>query len=397
MLDQMLAPSIYLIYALGFGGIWFANRHMTAAGIWAVGYFVPAIGFIFEIPLSVYPDLTFLRPIIDACYLAGGLLLAIGLSFRFMDRYPKSIFIGSYLALYLSANWAWFAYDSYNLRSEIICYGSALLMLMGAGYAYPKMNSRIEKFLFWAVVAFSVQFAMTCFISVHILNESISENSFQSSSYIDMLSFTVAITSLLVVILQLVHLGTDVITRLRREARTDPLTGLRNRRAFEMPAQSLMNLEDKSCLILCDIDHFKKVNDMWGHTAGDEVLRYFANMLEEICPNDALLGRLGGEEFGIFLPKRNLKEGREIAEKIRCAFLEIQCPGIGTNHLLSVSLGVAELSQAESYESAFDRADAALYSAKRNGRNCVKSSAYKGRGDRFDFIKAPSGSSLSVG
>ncbi|MDP4023287.1 diguanylate cyclase [Methylobacterium sp. NEAU 140] len=159
---------------------------------------------------------------------------------------------------------------------------------------------------------------------------------------------------------------------LARLARTDQLTGLDNRRALdERLAQAAPRAAGGPAfsLVLCDIDHFKGINDRYGHAVGDAVLVAFAGTLRGgIRPGDAL-GRWGGEEFMILCPGAGLDAARAFAEGMRRRVEAAEMPGIGVR---TCSFGVAELHAGESVDGVLARADAALYAAKRNGRNRVE-------------------------
>lgn len=165
-------------------------------------------------------------------------------------------------------------------------------------------------------------------------------------------------------------------------ARTDFLTGLKNRRAFlekleEEMARVLRDREKKAIgIILTDIDHFKKVNDTYGHDAGDEVLKMFAQCLEKNSRKYDFVGRHGGEEFIIALPETDLEATLAVAERARKTVEGTDIPiGGGQTIHITASFGVAVFSpkDGDTIDSAIIRADHALYGAKTGGRNRVAS------------------------
>ena len=157
------------------------------------------------------------------------------------------------------------------------------------------------------------------------------------------------------------------------EASTDHLTGLANRRRFERQLERevarTLRYGHPFCLLLLDIDHFKNVNDNYGHERGDEVLRSVAKTLQEGTRGIDLASRIGGEEFAVLLTQTNLKGGMEVAERLRLAIKGIQAHGVGQ---LAASFGVAECpSSAQTARELQLTADTALYEAKRQGRDRV--------------------------
>ncbi|HOA51034.1 MAG TPA: GGDEF domain-containing protein [Thermogutta sp.] len=157
------------------------------------------------------------------------------------------------------------------------------------------------------------------------------------------------------------------------EVRTDPLTGLANRRVFDLElSRRLREYRTHGtsfALALYDIDHFKQINDSGGHKTGDEILVHVARAMQSAAPEGALIARIGGEEFAALLPDRGLSETLALAERIRVgpgtAF--DGAPALST----TLSCGVAVCQTSDTETSLFERADRALYAAKRSGRNAM--------------------------
>lgn len=156
-------------------------------------------------------------------------------------------------------------------------------------------------------------------------------------------------------------------------ARTDEMTGLANRRAFMHAATSRFattNFEYSGlALMIVDLDHFKQVNDVYGHDAGDEVLIHTAKQIADACPEDSLVSRLGGEEFAIMMPYETIAQLHAHAETIRARVAAQPCDYQGTSIRVSASLGVGIAHPRDSVSSVLSRADNALYEAKDQGRN----------------------------
>lgn len=171
----------------------------------------------------------------------------------------------------------------------------------------------------------------------------------------------------------------QLFAEVQRQAITDELTGLRNRRSFfAMSKHELERAERYGhplSAIMLDIDHFKRVNDTYGHAVGDEVLREVANRCREETGGLDILGRYGGEEFSILLPETDLAAACQMAERLRrrVADKPIQTTQDNLSINVSISLGVAStISATPSLEKLLNRADAALYTAKEAGRNRVR-------------------------
>jgi len=175
-----------------------------------------------------------------------------------------------------------------------------------------------------------------------------------------------------------VSISQDVTKRMGREqklleiAHSDPLTGLHNRRAAEQALERQINKASLSgkplSLIICDIDHFKSINDRYGHPAGDAVLKSVAGLLLHRIRSRDIAVRWGGEEFLLLVPDSSLTQATELAERIRKGVEGLVLPNIDP---VTLSLGVAELTPGETSACLIQRADSALYQAKRGGRNRV--------------------------
>jgi diguanylate cyclase len=166
------------------------------------------------------------------------------------------------------------------------------------------------------------------------------------------------------------------LDNVRKESLTDPLTGIANRKAFDAALESAMARpsEEPVSLLLCDIDHFKKFNDTWGHQTGDQVLRLVANCLSENIKGRDTAARYGGEEFGVVLRGVGLDGATHVANQIREAVQGRKLVKKSTGDVLgiiTISIGVAEFGDGETAESVIRRADACLYGAKQHGRNLV--------------------------
>ncbi|MEO7530405.1 MAG: GGDEF domain-containing protein [Sediminibacterium sp.] len=169
---------------------------------------------------------------------------------------------------------------------------------------------------------------------------------------------------------RLSHLETEVIR--------DPLTGLLNRRGFDQAVKQI-TLEGmaltSACLLMLDLDHFKRVNDTYGHLFGDRVLCATAKVLTSILRKSDIAARFGGEEFIVLLPETQESDAVAMAEQFRAAFSRARVRRTDTDSAidkLTVSIGVTTISRGGTLERAMDCADTALYQAKNDGRDCVR-------------------------
>ncbi|MDH4441972.1 MAG: GGDEF domain-containing protein [Rhizobium sp.] len=187
----------------------------------------------------------------------------------------------------------------------------------------------------------------------------------------------VALTNTMLIVLSLIALL--ILAKERDERRyrlaseKDPLTNLANRRTFVMTAQSILAREEgRAALLLFDLDHFKHINDTYGHAAGDQVLLAFSRAIEKRMPKGWLFARIGGEEFACLLPRVTGAQGLAIAENLRQAIAAMhgeQSTPVPVTVSIGVSMGCDPTVQLDML---LAEADAALYQAKADGRNCVR-------------------------
>lgn len=162
---------------------------------------------------------------------------------------------------------------------------------------------------------------------------------------------------------------------MRNLAMTDELTGVPNRRAVLGRLEALLKDQNEPtcCVSVVDIDHFKSINDKFGHPKGDVILKRVAEKLNATLPAAAFIGRLGGEEFVIVAPAFTVKTARETAERFRVGIAGLDTHDILGDRTLSVSIGVSiSIPGVDTPSTMLQRADAALYVAKHAGRNCVR-------------------------
>ena len=169
----------------------------------------------------------------------------------------------------------------------------------------------------------------------------------------------------------------EILERFRIDSKMDFLTKIANRRAFETRLteefERTKRYNSIFTLIMVDIDHFKKVNDVYGHNAGDQILRLVAQVLEDQTRFNDFVSRYGGEEFVVLLPESKADQGRYVAEKIRRAVENTSFMNVDEKIKVTVSAGVGEVvAESDTPEKFVDRVDAALYEAKKNGRNRVE-------------------------
>ncbi|MBC8554892.1 MAG: GGDEF domain-containing protein [Nitrospira sp.] len=163
---------------------------------------------------------------------------------------------------------------------------------------------------------------------------------------------------------------------MEKESFTDKLTGLQNRKSYDLKLlETIANLKRygvNSSLMICDIDFFKKINDTYGHKAGDLTLKKLALLLNEKLRINDFISRYGGEEFTVILPHTTLEVAKKVADGIRVYIDQAKFTYKNESIPITISIGVSQFSKDDDINTVFERADSALYLAKNSGRNNVK-------------------------
>ena len=162
----------------------------------------------------------------------------------------------------------------------------------------------------------------------------------------------------------------ELTTQLEYRATHDPLTGALNRGAVIEHASACLARGDMALIVL-DIDHFKRVNDDFGHPTGDAVIQTVVHCLQKLLGADATIGRVGGEEFSVVWPTASAEQALALGRRI-CDAVAMQVFAAPIDRQVTASVGVSWSAAGTGFETAYGRADEALYAAKRAGRNCVR-------------------------
>lgn len=243
--------------------------------------------------------------------------------------------------------------------------------------AYVVMTARrrlpIDRALGWLMLVTGLHFLAKAALAVAVGSGATAKDYINtnyaliSQSMTAVLMVSVGLTLLSVLVL-------EIMTDERTASESDSLSGLANRRGFERGVAALLARAPavSHCVVVCDLDHFKSINDTFGHDGGDRVIRAFGALLRDSAPRQAVAARLGGEEFAVFLPDAAIEMSVLFAQALRNGTMALAIEGIPDDFSITASFGVARLSGGESLDSVLRRADMALYAAKRAGRNCVK-------------------------
>ncbi|WP_185984447.1 GGDEF domain-containing protein [Aureimonas mangrovi] len=263
-----------------------------------------------------------------------------------------------------------------HIEAELVAVqtGVALLLLAAARSMKRRLRHLPDQTLFWLTILFALILVAQSAALILYPDPTLTIEGWAYSVWGFALQASGATAGVLFAIVLLMAIGRDMIEALRHAASTDALSGALNRRGFEEEVARLQSASPKgipSCVLAVDLDHFKTVNDDYGHAAGDAVICAMATLLLSVTRQRGCVGRIGGEEFTVFLAGTSLREARQTAEALRTSFAAMAWPGTMADARITASFGLTDIGPIETFEMASLRADRLLYLAKSSGRDQV--------------------------
>ena len=342
-----------------------------AAGWWSAAFLCISGGFSTPAGYAAYrSDLW--GALADLLFATGFLLFSQAL----LERWRPGWLLPSRLAIWgLSVLLSIVAGMAGQLRLELVASDLGCFLLIGLPLVAAKahLHRPADRALFAAAALVALDNLVRGSTVPLTLAQ---DGDFFSSQYAFLMQALASIFGLLLALSALATQMVDLLARYRREAMVDPLSGLLNRRGFDEAVAALGSPPGGGgSLIVCDIDHFKAINDEFGHARGDQVIAALARRLARAAPAGALAARFGGEEFVLFLPNTDAARAAEIANDVREGFRAQTGPDLGLTRALTASFGLSAVQRTDrSIHDGIARADQALYEAKARGRNrvCVR-------------------------
>ena len=362
-------PVMMASFGIMFLIVWSWN--VRAAGWWSAAFFCIAAGFSAPVGFAAIP--TPLWSIIADLLFATGFLL---FSQALLERWRPSWLLPARLGIWaLSLLLCVFASLFDNLPLELVAsdFGCFLLIAIPLVTAKAHLRRAADRALFGAACLVALDnLVRGSTIPVTLA----AGTDFFTSNYAYLMQALACIFGLFLALSALATQVIDLLGRYQREAMVDPLSGLFNRRGFD---DAIAKIEAEGpregSLIVCDIDHFKAVNDEYGHALGDSVIAALSQIISRQAPERAITARFGGEEFVLFLPDTNAAEAAQIADTLRESFTLTVGAKLQLSRGLTASFGLSTVQGSDgSIHDAIARADEALYEAKARGRNrvCVR-------------------------
>jgi len=361
-------PVMMASFGVVFGFVW--SLRVRAAGYWSGAYICVAGGFAVPAGFALVPSPVW-GFVADLLFASGFLLFSQAL----LERWRPNWLLRARIAIWaLSLLLCAVALALGNLPLELVASDFGCFLLIGLPLVAGKdhLGTWSDRILFGATVLV----ALDNLARGSTVPLTLSGGSFQSSDYAFLMQALACIFGLFLALAALAANMLDLLTRYQRDALYDPLSGLLNRRGFDDAiSQRIRGLPTQGSLIVCDIDHFKTINDVHGHALGDRVIVALARILAQFAPAGAVTARFGGEEFVLFLPDTHAARAAGIANDIRQSIAQDVADQFGLSHPLTASFGLSTAQRGDaSIHDAIARADAALYEAKTRGRNrvCVR-------------------------
>jgi len=368
----LVRPGIFLLFSLVFLWVWniekkrpwllhVALASLTFAIAWTAHLFTWPDGIR---PNAVFSGILYTLAVLAAC---EGMLLRA-------DKRWGLLFNCALLVITTGLLWL-FTYLVPSLWARIYIqnfgYGGLLLATTFRLRALSNGNGA-DRLLFWTLLGFSIQFFLRTSLTLGFSTPE-SGIAFVASAFWGSLQLSLTVFGSSLAFSILIAAIADMHEDLRHERDSDPLTGVLNRRGLDEQARRTLRVARVNPLsvVVCDIDHFKSINDTFGHSAGDDVLRSFAALLKSCVQPEDIVARTGGEEFTILLVGADEARAVVVANRMRVRFKAMAFRFQAGTRIVTASFGVVEHQLGTPLTATMKKADDRLYLSKQNGRNRV--------------------------
>lgn len=369
-------PTLSVVLAGAFFLLWIYQRQRKYILILGLSYLGCGLGFLLHrIPLPI--------GVLPTKFVANSLfaLAVLGLATAMIARQGRPVPFLTLGGLVLAgmAALSWFMFVDPDLVKRIFAVNftfGAVAFVVAAELRASARNRLSDRALMVVAVLAGINFLVRPIVTIWIDGPYDGYEEFYTSAYWVFMNFSAVVFSVLITLCLVTGIAMDVFDELQTQSHTDPLSGLLNRRGFEGEAMACLDQSVRRglpvALVLADLDHFKTINDTYGHSVGDRVISAFGAHLRTAGTKGAVAARIGGEEFAVILPAADLTTARLFAEGVRASFSRDRILGLSANPgRVTASFGVAALCPGEDLAGLVCRADNALYKAKKGGRDSV--------------------------
>ena len=370
---QLLSPLIFLVFSGGFMILWRYARDIASLRCFALSYFIGSCAMVVDF-LRPLMSPYFASALLSILYLATAVTFCAGLYVLYNRRVPWKGMIAAATAVLLAFSWFRYFSDSLVWTSWTINAGTVALFAHTQLSLRHAVRNRVDRALHIVVGLSTTTLLVRTAIVLWYEGGSISNAEYAGSVLALTLQMVISVAALAVAGVLFVLYGMEIVHRLTRTGETDPLTGVLNRRGLENRLASVVHEGPAGsvthAVVMADIDRFKCVNDTWGHDAGDAVIAALGRLLGEGARDSDFVVRWGGEEFLVVLVNTEAGTARLFAETVRTRLESLRhaCLAGGS---VTASFGIALWRNGQDLSGVCRQADAALYRAKRDGRNRV--------------------------
>ncbi|WP_108812306.1 diguanylate cyclase [Sphingorhabdus sp. Alg231-15] len=370
----LVTPLMALFFAVTFVVLWRVGRMKRHVFGFGIAYALSAVGFLIThfLPANAF----YLFHATQVFYTLGSIMLLASVC----ERAGQRLHLGSFAVVYLISALALGLTVSFSNdvgpRLVVVNMGYGVMFAMGVTTLLTARRRSVIDVAIIAIIAFQAADFLVRPTLTLLFEKSIPAEIYRESIYYSLIGLVLGVKGVTTAMVLIGATIAEWTNALRESSERDALTGLLNRGAFE---QSMRNLLPRAqtegrplSLVVADIDHFKQVNDIWGHQAGDQAISSFGELIDQMVRGSDAAGRIGGEEFCIAVWNCPNDPAKRLAERIRQGFARLEHASLNDDIRLTASFGVATARDGETYEQLFARADAALYQAKSSGRDRVE-------------------------
>ena len=367
----LITPTMAVVFIFVFLVMWHRGKMGPYVLAFAASYFFFCVGFAATHLLDT--GTAYIFHVTQFFYTMSVVSAIWGLA----TRVGQPPYLGALLAVYgmsaLTLLIAVLTSDDIAPRLIIVNVGYGVMYVIGVMTLLgAHKRESIDRLIIATQTLLAAQFFIRPVLTL-LVESSIPAGEYRESIYYSVLNLSLSIAALMCAMVLVGACVYDQIKSVKERAEMDLLTGLRTRRAFEQEVIAQMEKAKIEgipvALVVADIDHFKAVNDVWGHQVGDKAIAAFGSVVQDTIRDTDIAGRIGGEEFCVLAWNCDGEAAISMAERIRKRFAQTQVEGMPEDHRLTASFGVAGRNEGEGYGKVFARADAALYTAKEEGRN----------------------------
>lgn len=370
LLFRILMAVILIVFTVLFLALFLYDRKEKTSYWIAIAFGFGLSAFLFDLGRSFFNPVG-LDILAKLCFWGFSFAWTLGIKEYFREEVPSSsagsiVVAGAFFLLWFSM-----IENDVIIRSIVSTTVAGSILALGLPSLWRKKGHPIGTALFVTTAGLCATYFLRPIVIYGVLGHTYTNANYGTSSYAALLHASSAFFALACGATMLLAIGHKIIEKHLRESIRDPLTKLMNRRGLDQyVARELTATQSTGrAILIVDLDHFKQVNDRYGHEVGDQVLVRSASELNALVKGLGVVARIGGEEFVIILNKLKSEDIHTIAQHIRLSMGMINHPEIGRRSSVTASVGLALITARESFSMALRRADQALYQAKAGGRN----------------------------